>query len=222
MKKLIVIVLLLGCGPAWSEPATDLDCIKCVGTAELAKNAVGSGKLKNGAVTQGKLSPDVAALIQSQADAIAILQAEVDELMANAPLALYDANGPVGRIIDDGSSDVWPILYESESGFVKLTVASNGQVQAGFSLYYSGPDCTGTAYLRQNGGSGALYRKGVVSVGRIWVANVATSPGQNYQSEFEEYGDYQSCSNSGGFEEWAYPLVDFGAAPALTPPLEIR
>ena len=59
MKKLLALGLLIGCGPVWAQTATDLDCIKCVGTAELAKKAVGTGKIKDGAVTVEKVAPEL-------------------------------------------------------------------------------------------------------------------------------------------------------------------
>ena len=59
MKKLLALGLLLGCGLAWAETATDLDCIKCVDTPELGKKSVGTGKLKDGAVTVEKVAPEL-------------------------------------------------------------------------------------------------------------------------------------------------------------------
>ncbi|MBS94455.1 MAG: hypothetical protein CL799_08455, partial [Chromatiales bacterium] len=55
IRNLIAAVLLLGSGIVLAEPATDLDCIKCVGTAEIDAEAVGEGKLKDDAVTRAKI-----------------------------------------------------------------------------------------------------------------------------------------------------------------------
>ena len=51
----LAILPMIPMGSAHAQAATDLQCVQCVGTGDIANNAVGTGKLKNAAVATGKL-----------------------------------------------------------------------------------------------------------------------------------------------------------------------
>jgi hypothetical protein len=138
------------------KPASDLDCVECVDTADIA----------NGAVTTEKLSPALQQEISQLTALVSELQAQVNQLQAlsHDRIEVYDGNDNLlgisvplpsyksGQAIDKTIRDV---VYNIEAGiFLPLEfrrvfngVDVNSYYPALWDIHFESFDCTGQAYV---------------------------------------------------------------------------
>ena len=129
-----------------ADPATDLDCTRCVNGVEVANNAITSIKIRNGAVksadlgtgvvTEAKLAPSVMETINTLAADVAALKAENTSLKADV-VALKKANASLATRAT---------RLEKANVALKATVAAQQEVLSYFSVTALDDPSTGSAY----------------------------------------------------------------------------
>lgn len=101
--KMVPVVALAGTlGLFWSpdaeaQTASDLNCKKCVGTGDIAKNAVTGSRLKNKAVTRRKINKG--AVSQSKLGFDPATQAELDRLQDQVDALALDLGDVLNRLL---------------------------------------------------------------------------------------------------------------------------
>jgi hypothetical protein len=153
MKKIhkiaTVMFVLIACfsSQSMSAAATNVKCKKCVGTSDIAKDAVTGSRIKNnadttskiqnGAVDFDKLGPDVQVILDT-----------IETPEGGTSIKAVDANDLViGELVsfngEDGSFDVF-----TTQGYLEVDVPMSPDLTVGeHELRYLTTDCTGVPYI---------------------------------------------------------------------------
>ena len=161
-RTFLICIALTGLSAQVYAQASDVDCVRCVDASDIAPDAVSINKIRNKAVTTSKLAPRAVTTGKIRDGAIT-----ENKLSANLSNAMLGTRLP--RVLDGGDNligylvniadDNQSIDVLTEQGYIRSGLAfSNGQALFPGTVWFSGGNCTGTAYTSMpNGFVRVLY-----------------------------------------------------------------
>jgi len=159
IRTFLIGAALLSLASQVHAQANDVDCIKCVDTKDIAREAVNTYKIKPKAVTTDKLAKQAVTTSKLAPQAVttgkikngAVTENKLSGNLLNAmlgsrlPRVLDGGDNEIGLLVSIGENH-WTIEVITQQGYL-LTVSPRDGMIMRSPLYFASSDCTGTGYI---------------------------------------------------------------------------